>query len=104
HGTRTDAFTPKEALIRDTFDRFLDGLETCAAHVESGLVSSRDFAPYLDYWAYHIQHARAEDPRTGRLTQLRAFAEAYGYKGALTLIRQLATHYHPPPPSRSGGS
>lgn len=93
HTRREDGFTPQEALIRDTFDRFLDGMELFAAHVQSGLVSARDFAPYLSYWAFHIHRARAGDPKADRLVQLRAYAGEYGYSGALALLEELAGHH-----------
>jgi len=90
HQERPNGFSPKEALIRDTFDRFLDGIERCAAHVRSRLVSETDFAPYLSYWAFHIQTARAGDPKVDRLVQLKVFARNYGYVGALELIETLS--------------
>ena len=93
HRLREDGFSPKEALIRDTFDRFLDGMELFAAHVRSGLVSAQDFAPYLSYWAFHIHRARAGDPKVDRLVQLRTYASEYGYLGALTLLEELAGHH-----------
>jgi hypothetical protein len=93
HRQREDGFTPKEALIRDAFDRFLDGMELFAAHVRSGLVLAKDFAPYLSYWAFHIHRARAGDPKVDRLVQLRAYASEYGYSGALALLEELAGHH-----------
>jgi hypothetical protein len=89
HDDRACDFSVKEALIRDAFDRFLDGLERCASNVQSGLVRDRDFAPYLSYWAYHIHRAERGDSKVKRLVQLKAFAKAYGYSGALALIGRL---------------
>lgn len=93
HRDRPGGFHPKEALIRDAFDRFLDGMERCAAHVQSHLVSTSDFAPYLSYWAFHIENARRGDATVDRLVQLKVFARAYGYVGALALIGELAKLY-----------
>ena len=79
HSLRTDGFTPKEVLIRDTFDHFLDGVERIASHVESKLVTCRALAPYLSYWAFHIQQANPKDHTVDRIVQLRKYAESYGY-------------------------
>lgn len=85
-------FTAKEALIRDTFDHFLDGLERCAAHLRSRLVHETDLAPYLSYWAFHIQTAQPQ-AKVDRLVQLKEYARNYGYSGALQLIQQLSVHH-----------
>ena len=90
HRERPGGFRPKEALNRDTFDRFLDGMERCAAHVQSHLVSASDFAPYLSYWAFHIENAKVGDTSVDRLVQLKTFASEYGYAGALLLISEVA--------------
>jgi hypothetical protein len=101
HRERPNGFSPKEALIRDTFDRFLDGFERCSAHVRSRLVDEIDLAPYLSYWAFHIQSARAGDTKVERLVQLKAFARDYGYSGAMELIEKLAMLHTTGPPNKA---
>jgi hypothetical protein len=86
-------FTVIEAAIRDSFDRFLDGLERFESYVATGLVHPADLQPYLSYWGYHIASAQSGDPKEERLVQLREYMGRYGYVGALRLIKRLRQAY-----------
>jgi hypothetical protein len=90
HSERPEGFQPDETLIRDTFDRFLDGLERFASFRAAGLVSTEDIKPYLAYWIHHIRSARglAEDRR---LVQLRSYIEQYGFRGVQQLFEDYKT-------------
>ena len=48
-------FDKSEVVIRDCYDRFLDGLETFASYAESELVDVKALTPYIGYWIHEIQ-------------------------------------------------
>ena len=86
HSQRPNGFSPHEAAIRDTFDRFLDGIERFEAFRQARLVTAADLKPHLAYWLHHIRFAKAGDPSVERLVQLRSYIESYGYTGVQTLF------------------
>jgi hypothetical protein len=90
HGERSDGFEPKEARIRDAFDRFLDGLERFSSYEQTKLVSIKDVRPYLKYWADNICAEPLSAGTKGRLIQLRKYMNEYGFSGAYILLRKIA--------------
>jgi len=78
-------FTPKEAAIRDAFAHLLDGLERLEGYLGAGLITVSDLAPYLHYWAEHLENARGNP----RLNQVRAYMSTYRCDGAARLLRRL---------------
>ena len=86
HSQRHDGFSPVEAAIRDAFDRFLDGIERFEAFRGARLVTAGDLKPHIAYWLHHIRSAKAGDPDTERLIQLRSYIEEYGYRGTQQLF------------------
>ena len=90
HRDRPEGFKPEEALIRDGFDTFLDGLERFASYVETGLVKVPDLAPYLKYWADNICKESTSNETEPRILQLRNYMDTYGYRGAYGLLRKIA--------------
>jgi hypothetical protein len=58
HAERPEGFQPHETVIRDTFDRFLDGLERFASFRAAKLVTADDIRPYLAYWIHHVRSAQ----------------------------------------------
>ena len=86
HSERPEGFGPHETQIRDTFDRFLDGLERFASFRAAGLVTAEDLKPYLAYWIHHIRSARGAVDEAERLVQLRSYIEQYGFRGVQRLF------------------
>ena len=86
HSERADGFEPDETLIRDTFDRFLDGLERFASFRAAGLVTAEDIKPYLAYWIHHVRSAQGASDKAERLVQLRSYIEQYGFRGVQRLF------------------
>jgi hypothetical protein len=83
-------FSREEAAIRDIFDRFLSGLERFESFIEAGLVSERDFVPYLHYWTNALA---GNDPGLSGgevLSRFWKFVDFYGYRG----VRSLVSRYH----------
>lgn len=74
-------YTAEELVMRDCFDRMLDGLERFQVFVESGLVSTRELQPYLRYWIRLIGDAD-NNPRKSRqiIRRLWVYIDEYGYQ------------------------
>lgn len=89
HHTTRGPFTRLEADIRTAFDRLLDGLERSHAYVESGLLTEADLKPYMAYWATRICPPAPSEPEP-RILALQRYMDTYGFKGAHTLLRNLA--------------
>ena len=74
-------YTAEELVMRDCFDRMLDGLERFQVFVESGLVSTQELQPYLRYWIRLIgddQKNPRKEPHVVR--RLWVYIDEYGYK------------------------
>lgn len=86
-GPQGGTFSGVEVVVRDAFDRFLDGLEQCDHFIEGKLVKPHDFRPYLHYWLELMG-----DPGSRRDPAVREaffrFAQTYRYEGALRLFRR----------------
>lgn len=84
-------FTFTEAKIRDTYDAFLDYLERFATFIESGLVSSKEFRPYLIYWMDSIAGIEDVDVDEGDVEwkcALLAYINFYRYSGVKFLFKE----------------
>ena len=86
HSDRPEGFKPHETAIRDTFDRFLDGLERFASFRAAKLVTADDIRPYLAYWIHHVRSAQGAADEAHRLVQLRSYIEQYGFRGVQRLF------------------
>jgi len=47
---RLRRFTREQAIIRDCYDAYLDGLERFGSYLSTKLVTVEDLKPYLNYW------------------------------------------------------
>lgn len=79
-------YTAEELVMRDCFDRMLDGLERFQVFVESGLVSTSELKPYLSYWIRLIGDDK-DNPRKPRriVRRLWVYIDEYGYQGVQKL-------------------
>jgi hypothetical protein len=96
HVARCD-FTQLEIALRDTFDRFFDRLERFEYFLEAGLVSSREFAPYLGYWLDILgnQNSGRKPPEVVRA--IWGYIDFY-YSGVTSLLRRFGYQIRPPAP------
>jgi hypothetical protein len=94
HVTRCD-FSPVEIALRDTFDRFFDRLERFEYFLQAGLVSSRQFAPYLAYWMDILgnEHSGRKSPEVVRA--IWGYVDFY-YSGVASLLRRFGYKIRPP--------
>jgi hypothetical protein len=79
-------FTMEQAMIRDCYDTFLDGLERFSSYVTAGLVSARDLRPYLGYWIDDIAQPTADVRDAQWNCCLFAYIEYYRYTGVQDLF------------------
>ncbi len=80
-------YTDEEVSIRDSFDRFLGGLERFEDFRERGLVSVRDLDPYLRYWVETLADPRNSQKSAAVRTRLWAYVNDYGFHGTQRLAR-----------------
>lgn len=91
HGKLKNRFTKDEAIIRDTFDHYLEGLTRFEHFIETKIVSLEDFKPYLNYWINLI----AEDlPERARCV-LHHYLIKYKYDGVISLINRFGKEIKP---------
>jgi hypothetical protein len=94
HVRRSD-FSPLEIALRDTFDRLFDRLERFEYFLEAGLVSSKEFAPYLTYWLDILGNDNngRKSPETVRAIWV--YIDFY-YSGVSRLLRRFGYKVRPP--------
>jgi hypothetical protein len=56
---QTGKFSSEQAIIRDCYDAFLDGLERFGGYLETELASVAEMRPYIGYWIDDIAAATA---------------------------------------------
>lgn len=82
-GTR---FTPEQAVIRDCYDRFLDGFERIGNYLSGKLLSVEDLKPYVGYWVNDIADTRCDGADSLWCVYLFAYIEFYSFLGVQTLF------------------
>ena len=87
YGSRAAGFSPLEAEIRSAFDHLFDGIDRFHSYFATGLVTASDLRPYLAYWARGICNPRTPENRG---YHLQTYMNAYGFDGALRLLKHLA--------------
>jgi hypothetical protein len=100
HNNRPEGFSPYEIAIRDSFDRFLEGLERFESFRQANLITAADLKPHVAYWIYHIRAAKDDDRSVDRLVQLRSYIELYGYIGVQSLFYSYRDERLVSPPSK----
>lgn len=78
-------FTRAEAGIRDSFDRFFEGVERLSHYVESGLVTVNEVQIFLEYWSEKIIKGDMS-------SEIILYMEKYGYLGSKKLLDQIYRH------------
>src|SRR6202011_5413637 len=88
-------YTPAEAVIRDCYDAFLDGLEAFSNYVRTGLISIDSLRPYLQYWIDDI-HAEAKDADEAAWSAaLATYITFYRFEGVLWLFEKFGRNIGP---------
>jgi hypothetical protein len=94
HIARRD-FSPTEIAIRDTFDSFFERLERFEYFLEAGLVSSKEFAPYLKYWLDILGNENSGRKSPEVVRSIWVYIEFY-YSGVISLLRRFGYKIRPP--------
>jgi hypothetical protein len=79
-------FTFVEAKIRDTYDVYLTRLDRFASFIKSGLISSEELGPFINYWVDAMtKNEQPDHDATWRCTLL-TYINYYDYTGVKYLL------------------
>jgi len=81
-------YSSREARIRDSYDRFFDGLERFGGYVKSGLLSRKELDPYLRYWIEDIAVFTTNKDDAAWTCLVFAYIEIYGFAGVQFLFQK----------------
>jgi len=81
-----EEYKNEEIAIRAAFDRLFDALERFEYFIQSGLVSRREFDPYLRYWIDLLGDRAWTRKPPEVLDNLRAYIDSYSYSGVQKLL------------------
>jgi hypothetical protein len=76
------AFTRSEAAIRDSFDRFFDGLERLGHYVEIKLIAVSEVQPFLKYWSNKVIKGDMSE-------EIKLYMKEYGYEDSQRLLEEI---------------
>jgi hypothetical protein len=88
-------FKREEVAIRDAFDQLFDALERFEYFIQAGLVSRREFDPYLRYWVDLLGDRSGRRKAPEVLDTVWAFIDAYSYSGVQKLLRRYGYDIRP---------
>lgn len=77
---RMTNYGPTGARIRDSYDRFLDGLERFGAYVKTDLIAKQDLEHFLEYWINDIVADSQDEDEAAWTCSLLAYIHVYGYR------------------------
>jgi hypothetical protein len=84
----TGSYSTEEALIRDCFDRFLDGLDRLQTFIVAELISIDELRPYIDYWLKSMSGQTQQHPPEFYVL-LHNYIQVYGFTRVAQLIESL---------------
>jgi hypothetical protein len=80
---------PEECnAIRAAFDQLFDALERFEYFIQAGLVSRKEFDPYLQYWVEIIGNRKSLRKDLSVLDNLWGYIDSYYYTGVQRLLRR----------------
>lgn len=74
------AFTEKEVILKRIFDAFFEHLTMFENYIETGLIETKDLAPYLSYWIKILADSNNNRKSVEIKTQLWKYVDYYGYE------------------------
>jgi len=90
-----DEFKREEVAIRAAFDELFDALERFEYFIQAGLVSRREFDPYLRYWIDLLGDRAGRRKPPAVVDALWAYIGAYSYSGVQKLLRRYGYDIRP---------
>jgi hypothetical protein len=92
-------YYPKEAMIRDCIDRYLDMLARLQNFLDARLIGIAELRPYMDYWIQLTAGKKPGHHRSQVFILLLNYIQTYGFNGAARLIKGFG--YEPVPSQAS---
>jgi hypothetical protein len=90
-----EEFKTEEIAIRAAFDQLFDALERFEYFIQAGLVSRREFDPYLRYWVELIGDRKAGRKPPEVVDSLWSYVDSYSYSGVQKLLRRYGYDIRP---------
>ena len=90
-----EEFKAEEIAIRAAFDQLFDALERFEYFIQAGLVSRKEFDPYLVYWVEILGDRRGKRKPPAVLANLWAYIDSYYYTGVQKLMRRYGHDIRP---------
>jgi hypothetical protein len=88
-------FKEEEIAIRAAFDQLFDAVERLEYFIQAGLVSRREFDPYLTYWVEIVGNVKSNRKPPRVLENLWAYIDSYYYSGVQSLMRRYGYNIRP---------
>lgn len=87
-----------ETILRDWFNKMLNGLEHFGYFVESGLFTPTEIRPWMIYWIRLIADRAYKRPGASKFyDQLYSYTHAYGFSGVIKLFEKFGYRILPTP-------
>jgi hypothetical protein len=88
-------FKEEEIAIRAAFDQLFDAVERLEYFIQAGLVSRKEFDPYLAYWVEIVGNVKSNRKPPRVLDNLWAYIDSYYYSGVQSLLRRYGYNIRP---------
>jgi len=79
-------YSADETIIRDCYDKLLDGLDRMGSYLESGLLKPAELQPYFKYWVQDMASPATDDLSALWNVCLFSFMLVYGHEGTVLLF------------------
>ncbi len=79
-------YSPEQAVVRDCYDAYLDGLERFGSFLSTGLVSPEDLRPYLGYWIDDLAADTKDADDAAWALCLLTYLQFYGFTETVKLF------------------
>ena len=88
-----ESFSQEEMIARNAWDAFFSGLERFSHYVSTGLISTKDLSPYLEYWITKVAVVDPNWKPQPFFVAVHRFVDGYNYTG----VRSLFNEFGAPP-------
>jgi hypothetical protein len=85
-GKNLRVYSSEETIIRDCYDKLLDGLDRMGSYLESGLLKPAELQPYFKYWIEDLVSTAQDDLSALWNVCLFTYTLVYGHEGTIVLF------------------